>query len=65
VISSWQKGSKNDDASSAGNQFASFVEKIKSIKANQRQSTEKIEGLFHTLMQKAFRGELKVAKEAP
>lgn len=42
------------------NQFASFVEKIESIKGYQEQSTEEIKELFHSLMQKAFRGELAV-----
>ncbi len=40
------------------NQFASFVEKIESIKEKQAQSTEEISTLFDALMQKAFNGEL-------
>jgi len=40
------------------NQFASLVEKIESIKANQTQSTEDINMLFDALMQKAFSGGL-------
>lgn len=40
------------------NQFAAFVEKAKSIRANQKQSTEEINELFQSLMHKAFRGEL-------
>lgn len=40
------------------NQFASFVERMKSIRANQNESTEEIKKLLGSLMQKAFRGEL-------
>jgi|SRR3989338_2114187 len=40
------------------NQFASLVEKIESIKENQKESTEEINTLFDALMQKAFNGEI-------
>ncbi len=40
------------------NQFASLVEKIESIKENQKESTEEINTLFDALMQKAFKGEI-------
>ena len=40
------------------NQFASLIEKIESIKENQKESTEEINTLFDALMQKAFNGEI-------
>ena len=40
------------------NRFAELVKKIESLKDKQKQSTEEINTLFDTLLQKAFRGEL-------
>jgi type I restriction enzyme S subunit len=38
--------------------FAALVEKVESLRAKQRQSEQELEHLFHSLMQRAFRGEL-------
>jgi type I restriction enzyme S subunit len=38
--------------------FAVLVEKVESLRAKQRQSEQELEHLFHSLMQRAFRGEL-------
>ena len=38
--------------------FAALVEKVESLRARQRQSEQELEHLFHSLMQRAFRGEL-------
>jgi type I restriction enzyme S subunit len=38
--------------------FAALVEKVESLRAKQRQSEHELEHLFHSLMQRAFRGEL-------
>jgi type I restriction enzyme S subunit len=38
--------------------FAALVEKVESLAARQRQSEQELEHLFHSLMQRAFRGEL-------
>lgn len=38
--------------------FASIVEKVEAMRANQKSSKQEIENLFGALMQKAFRGEL-------
>lgn len=39
-------------------EFAALVEKVESLRAKQRQSEQELEHLFHSLMQRAFRGEL-------
>jgi type I restriction enzyme S subunit len=39
-------------------EFAALVEKVESLRARQRQSEQELEQLFHSLMQRAFRGEL-------
>jgi type I restriction enzyme S subunit len=38
--------------------FAKIMEKVEKMKDNQKKSKEKIDELFNSLMQKAFRGEL-------
>ncbi len=38
--------------------FAKIVEKVEKLKEKQKQSKEKIDNLFNSLMQKAFKGEL-------
>jgi len=38
--------------------FAVLVEKVEFLRAKQRQSAQELEHLFHSLMQRAFRGEL-------
>jgi len=38
--------------------FAALVEKVESLRAKQRQTEQELEHLFHSLMQRAFRGEL-------
>jgi type I restriction enzyme S subunit len=38
--------------------FAALVEKVESLRAKQRRSEQELEHLFHSLMQRAFRGEL-------
>jgi hypothetical protein len=35
-----------------------LVEKVESLRAKQRQSEQELEHLFHSLVQRAFRGEL-------
>ncbi|MBX2990233.1 MAG: restriction endonuclease subunit S [Bacteroidetes bacterium] len=39
-------------------QFAALVEKVESLRAKQRESEKELEGLFQSLMQRAFKGEL-------
>ena len=41
------------------NEFGVFVKKIGFVKKNQNESKEQIDNLFNSLMQKAFKGELK------
>lgn len=38
--------------------FSTLFEKVESLRAKQRQSEQELEHLFHSLMQRAFRGEL-------
>jgi type I restriction enzyme S subunit len=38
--------------------FAKIVEKVEKLKEGQKESREKIDELFNSLMQKAFKGEL-------
>jgi type I restriction enzyme S subunit len=38
--------------------FSTIFEKVESLRAKQRQSEQELEHLFHSLMQRAFRGEL-------
>ncbi len=40
------------------NKFAEIVQKVETLKQKQKESTEELETLFKSLMQKAFRGEL-------
>jgi len=42
--------------------FSSYVTKIESLQDRQKQGTQEINGLFHSLMHKAFRGELAANK---
>jgi len=39
-------------------QFAALVEKVETLRAKQRESEKELDDLFHSLMQRAFRGEL-------
>jgi type I restriction enzyme S subunit len=45
------------------NKFALIVERIEALKDRQGQSTKEITELFHSLMRRAFRGELVAGKE--
>ena len=45
-------------STSAQGKFAALVEKVESLRAKQRESEKKLEDLFNSLMQRAFRGEL-------
>lgn len=44
------------------NQFAQIVEKTETLKAQYQQSLQELEGLFGSLSQKAFKGELDLSK---